>query len=359
MSNLQGSGSGPNTGGSGNYDWSINGAPGTSQPVDAWTEQPKQRSALVPVLVAVLCLLVVIVVVGALVLFLQRDKDDVLGEASVEQSSVMTSITASQGSSSSGESQDKESLDRSGKVLSRSGATDNFDPCMRLKESDNSLLAFSDEEAERLSDGYKNPVTLVVYCDGNWAQIAGWGSDVGYPLHWNGSEWESVEFHEPWEGGMWGGCWSREKLKSQGASEAALDTIMIPYCEDEKQANSGNNPPDTGANKASSDSVTGIRNPSCDGRYILIADSVVVQAGQDPQAAVNARLANYPGAYVAEPGACPSLRAVEPSTGGDIYAIYYDYGFDANAACAAAGTKGDHDYVRILTTNPGEYRSPC
>lgn len=357
MNNTQGDANGPDKATDPGYDWSIGEPPVNTDAAGVGTaefEKPPRRSKTVLVLIGLICLLIVIIVVGALVIYLQRDKDDVLDEASVEPTSMMTSSNTSAASSSSEKA--RESSENS---QSKTGGATNDNPCMRLNESENSLLAFSDEEAERLSDGYKNPVTLVVYCDGTWAQIGRWGSEPGYPRHWNGREWESVNYDESRSFGMWPGCWSREKLKSQGASEAALETFMLPYCEDEKQTNSGNSASAAGDNQASSHSVTGIRNPACDGRYILIADSAVVQSGQDPQAVVNAHLANYSGAYVAEPGACPSLRAVEPNTGGDIYAIYYDYGFDATAACAAYGTKGDHDDVRILTNTPGDYRSPC
>ncbi|WP_150114471.1 hypothetical protein [Corynebacterium oculi] len=99
-------------------------------------------------------------------------------------------------------------------------------------------------------------------------------------------------------------------------------------------------------------------------------DSVVLPErlpGEDQ--VVQQRLNNYPVAKTAKPGACPSLRANKPDSqgrsfidaeydGGYIIPIYYDYGADRSAACAAA-QQYSGAYARQLTQVEGDYNNPC
>ena len=92
----------------------------------------------------------------------------------------------------------------------------------------------------------------------------------------------------------------------------------------------------------------------CDGRYVVIVDSVLVYPGQDPSPFVNASLAANPGAKATSPGACGSLRA--SVDGADVYPVYRDYGSDRAGACAAEA-RGEGNARKLQSA--ADYSSPC
>ncbi len=337
-----------------NYDWFAPSETANADVLGTVSEEQKQSSMLVPVLVGVLCLLIAIVVVGAVVIFQQRDKDESLSQASLETES-------SAKVSSSG-------MDLSPKDSGTEGKTSG-DPCLSFPVKPGQRLIFKEETAEDPSPDD----TGVPYCDGEWAVWGPWGTDaISAPLHWSGSEWVDVGLEPDGRAEVSGyPCYNRATLEREGVSEGLIESGIITLCashsSDQENSSAGNseNYPYGNSETPSKDSTKDIsalsdyKNPSCDGRYILIADSVIVPDGGDATAMVYARLQDYPGAVAANPGACPSLRAVDLNTGGRIYPIYYDYGFDLDAVCAAYGTKGDHGDVRTLTNVQGQYRNPC
>lgn len=67
-------------------------------------------------------------------------------------------------------------------------------------------------------------------------------------------------------------------------------------------------------------------NPTCDGHYIVVVGNYV-PSGSFDGAELDQVRAQYPGAMVAESGACGSLA-------GESYPIYFDYGWDGASACA-------------------------
>ncbi|NMF08640.1 hypothetical protein [Corynebacterium xerosis] len=94
--------------------------------------------------------------------------------------------------------------------------------------------------------------------------------------------------------------------------------------------------------------------PACDSRGILIVESVIVHPGDDARRTIGAALDRNPGAEFTTPGACPSLRA--HVDGGDVYAVYVDYGRDTGSLCGAAASTGGN--ARVLSSR-NEYLSPC
>lgn len=99
--------------------------------------------------------------------------------------------------------------------------------------------------------------------------------------------------------------------------------------------------------------------PACDGRAILILDSVVDEGNGGaamPAIARQVLMAHPSGKPVqfTVPGACPSLRA--QLDGQNIYPVYLDYGADVDAMCRAKATYGGNG--RILS-NAAEYVDPC
>lgn len=117
-------------------------------------------------------------------------------------------------------------------------------------------------------------------------------------------------------------------------------------------------------------SLSAYDEPQCDGRTILIVESVVITSSTANEVnAVQTALNRHPGAKTTRPGACPSLRATKPdsqgrslsdpnSDGGTIFPIYYDYGSDTAAACSAAGQYPGSN-PRKLSNTQGDYSSPC
>ncbi|MEH0146150.1 hypothetical protein V6D40_00520 [Corynebacterium sp. Q4381] len=99
--------------------------------------------------------------------------------------------------------------------------------------------------------------------------------------------------------------------------------------------------------------------PACDGRAVLILDSVIDE-GNDGGAmydiAQQVLMMHPSGEPVrfAVPGACPSLRA--QVDGHNVYPIYIDYGTDVDAMCRAKATYGGNG--RLLS-NAAEYVDPC
>lgn len=81
--------------------------------------------------------------------------------------------------------------------------------------------------------------------------------------------------------------------------------------------------------------------PACDGRYILIVDSVIDEG--DEKATFDrlvqaVMFADPEGKEFTVPGHCDSLR--KSVDGKDIYPIYLDFGSDKDAACRAKSTYG-------------------
>lgn len=95
--------------------------------------------------------------------------------------------------------------------------------------------------------------------------------------------------------------------------------------------------------------------PACDGRWILIYESVYGQGDATPQELSRA-LGAYPQAQYALPGACPSMRA--RVDGQDIYPVYRDFGSDVSALCAAWVAGGRVANPRSLNT-AGDFSQPC
>ena len=98
--------------------------------------------------------------------------------------------------------------------------------------------------------------------------------------------------------------------------------------------------------------------PECDGRGVLIVQSVMSDSG-DVAGEINAALANNPGAVVYPPGVCPSIRG--EAGGAQIYAVVQDYGNNFEALCSAESTAGGNENVlnaRRLDRSTN-WESPC
>ena len=97
--------------------------------------------------------------------------------------------------------------------------------------------------------------------------------------------------------------------------------------------------------------------PQCDGRAVLIVQSVMANSG-NVAGEINAALANNPSAVLYPPGVCPSIRG---SVGGtEIHPVVVDYGNNLSGLCAAEAAAGDANVsnARILDQSANQ-ESPC
>ncbi|WP_147592917.1 hypothetical protein [Corynebacterium provencense] len=93
--------------------------------------------------------------------------------------------------------------------------------------------------------------------------------------------------------------------------------------------------------------------PTCDGRGVLIVNSVM---GNSPSfdREVSTALSQNPGALVLPPDTCPSLRSYTDGT--SVTAVVIDYGDDLSSLCTAeAQGRGN---ARLLNSDTS-YSSPC
>lgn len=131
---------------------------------------------LVPILIVILCVLSVIVVVGGIFLFAQRDKNDALDTVA------LGSEISESNSSESSDGKDSATKPVAGKA-SNSKSSGAADPCNKIPLAYGyGKRAFSEDEAKRYWDDGEDMVTLVQYCDGKWAMWGQFGTDNGTGL---------------------------------------------------------------------------------------------------------------------------------------------------------------------------------
>ena len=97
--------------------------------------------------------------------------------------------------------------------------------------------------------------------------------------------------------------------------------------------------------------------PACDGRYILIVDSIIDEAGDSDtfhRLAMAALTASTPAREYTVPGRCASLR--KKVDGNVIYPVYLDFGADKSAMCAA---KSRYSGNGRTLNNSGDFTDPC
>ncbi len=198
------------------------------------------------------------------------------------------------------------------------------------------------------SPGFSRTDTIVE-CQGNWAYAGIKQTDAVHLLYWTGDKWERygadgktfTDFS----------CYDKKKLINAGAPPSIINRVTL--CR-----NGGSDP---SASNSSTDLVVDTADGAvanshlnCDGSYILILDSVIVNQGEDATKKIAAALDLNPGASFAKPGACPSLRA--QTDGADIYPVFLDFGSDTTRLCSEKAQRGGN--ARELNTT-GKMLDPC
>lgn len=195
---------------------------GEVQPVGS-----QRRSAVVPILIGLICLLSVVIVVGALIIFSQRNDDNPMDEAAVPASA------SSQGSDSqvSGSAKNREVSENNTTPEAWSSMEGNsLETCTELKRSfeQEYNVEIKDKDGTLLPWDY-----YISYCDGKWAQIATaeWGT--GSPRYWDGDKWIEIQgkiLEEEYGPGL--PCYEKETIMAYNPSQKALNAMGIQFCED-------------------------------------------------------------------------------------------------------------------------------
>ncbi|EEI63836.1 hypothetical protein I6J21_00440 [Corynebacterium glucuronolyticum] len=180
------------------------------------------------------------------------------------------------------------------------------------------------------------------YCDGEWLWAGQEQSDHLNLYHWT-DRWE---YFKPDGTDNYAGydCYDEDRLEAAGAPGELVDKLNI--CTSDAPA--------TSQAKAAEDEFAWAGPPlQCDGRYILIVESVLVAPGDNPYDPTWEALKKWPGAHVSY-AVCSSLRGTYD--GKDVYAVYYDAGHSVSEVCALKAKYGGN--ARSLN-NAGDFSDPC
>ncbi|AZA14337.1 hypothetical protein ACFPVT_03935 [Corynebacterium choanae] len=180
------------------------------------------------------------------------------------------------------------------------------------------------------------------FCDGEWL-VTQHSQEMGWVHHWENG-WVIFSGNEV----------SPIDDRYACVPRATADRVGLPKPLYEKVLCNDLTPAPAPAPARTQASAPGFQSPACDGQYILIVESVIHHPGEDKQALINAALAKYPGASYTNPGQCSSLRA--RFDGGDVYPIYYSYGFDTASLCQQKARLGGN--ARSLNRN-SDFFDPC
>lgn len=208
-------------------------------------------------------------------------------------------------------------------------------------------------------------------CEGGFAVYGIPNSDaVGY-MQWSGTDWEKLEGDGSQYSEMYGAdapCFTAGYLDKLGVPSSIREkmTKCSGQASPSQQTSQTNGSGggyyfqngiimSAGLGEAGEDASF----PACDGRNILILDSVI-DHGNDGSAMneiAQQVLMQHPSGRPVRftvPGQCPSLRA--QLDGNNIYPVYIDFGSDTSAMCQAKATYGGNG--RVLS-NRAEYVDPC
>lgn len=170
-------------------------------------------------------------------------------------------------------------------------------------------------------------------CQDGWMYGGIPQTDATGIYYWDGQRWQGYQAHGETFTGF--ECYNYAQMRSDGAPEAVVQRAL--------ECKPNNTPTHLTAAE-----------PACDGRNILIAESVIVHPGEDADVLISEALSRHPRAQFTNPGHCSSLRP--QAEGGDVYPIYYDFGRDTEAMCARKASLGGNG--RTLN-NDVDFTDPC
>ncbi|MCF4007216.1 hypothetical protein L1O03_08520 [Corynebacterium uropygiale] len=188
-----------------------------------------------------------------------------------------------------------------------------------------------------------------IYCDGTHLRAGIPNSGTLALAVWEGNSWKEVQAAGRTETDF--PCYNTDDLKAMGFPDAIVTKVTT--CNEAAPAAPQKSNRYRSVVGLGESRVADVSTPPCDGRYILIHQSVLGDADQ-----VNDELATaimgHPDREYTYPGQCSSLRA--QVDGVDVYPVYTDYGTNLQAMCAAKQREGGNG--RTLNNN-GDFTDPC
>ena len=183
--------------------------------------------------------------------------------------------------------------------------------------------------AEKTRNDIPRPMTL--FCNDDWLYLATENSSSFYLYSWGGGEWipyknDGVDDTSSIK------CWDSNRLSADNVPKQITDDI--PVCAQATE-------------KAKAQET-------CDGRYILIVDSLLVPYGESPQSEIDRVKSHYAGVNIMPGTACSSLRS--EYEGKQVYAAYYDAGHSVDEVCKLKARYGGN--ARSLNNN-ADFSDPC
>lgn len=217
-----------------------------------------------------------------------------------------------------------------------------------------------------------NPLgpAIVNACAGGFAHVAMPNSDAMAMYQWQGDSWASVGADSNYKSGSTAPCYTDSLLDSLGVPAEVRAEARLCSEEQQPQAQPTVSPlrDPSGATYLQNgiivsaglgEAVEDASYPACDGRNILILESVIDEGnpGATMGRIANHVLTQHPSGMDTRftvPGQCPSLRA--QVDGQNIYPVYLDFGSDQQAMCRAKAAYGGNGRVLL---NRAEYVDPC
>ena len=202
-------------------------------------------------------------------------------------------------------------------------------------------------------------------CEGGFAYAGVPSSDEFSFLRWDGNQWGPLLADGHVEDTKWGEapCWDTAHMRDIGVPETIL--VKMRKCPSGKTGfdeffetapkGDPSSPYITLVNLGEAGEAASY--PACDGRNILILDSVIDNEPDTAHKIARQVLAVHPSGRSVKfmvPGRCASLRG--QLDGDDIYPVYLDFLSDVDEMCRAKAQYGGNGRVLV---DRAEYFDPC
>lgn len=240
----------------------------------------------------------------------------------------------SESASEAAQSEDEEAA-TSLSTESSAARTTKAKPAEPIKNAGVSLEEKCGRYADELLTELRRPIKM--HCDDAWLYAGDQGTDHTGVFQWNNGSWQRYQADDTTFTGF--SCYDRNKLEAAGAPASLVEEVLT--------CRGGSSASDTQVDTAGGSEL-------CDGRYILIAESVIIPPGTNPAPETNRVHQKYPGSRLLKGDKCSSLRG--KVDGGEVYAIYFDAGHDVNEVCRLKSQYGGN--ARSLNNN-ADFTDPC
>lgn len=279
----------------------------------------------------------IVVVVGGIAWAAMSAGSSGDSDGSDEAAAASSSASAPKKSESASEAAQSEDEEAATSLSTESSAarTTKAKPAEPIKNAGVSLEEKCGRYADELLTELRRPIKM--HCDDAWLYAGDQGTDHTGVFQWNNGSWQRYQADDTTFTGF--SCYDRNKLEAAGAPASLVEEVLT--------CRGGSSASDTQVDTAGGSEL-------CDGRYILIAESVIIPPGTNPAPETNRVHQEYPGSRLLKGDKCSSLRG--KVDGGEVYAIYFDAGHDVNEVCRLKSQYGGN--ARSLNNN-ADFTDPC